>query len=52
MNNYVGEAGFGATVVQLTGLAAWMADCLKIPQAISALLGYSSVAFALSFLRR
>lgn len=50
-SSYVGASGLTGVVIQLTGVAAWMGDHLKVVEAVSFLLSCSLCRFVISMVR-
>lgn len=44
-------AGISAVIVNFTGLAAWLAECLKLPECFAALLTGLSTAFVIRIIK-
>lgn len=52
ISSLTGGAIAEPAVVEFTGLAAWLADLLKLPQCASVLLSCAVVSFSLKFIKR
>jgi len=49
--NSLSSSGVNSHMMQLTGISAYLADCLQIPLMVSILLGAVSVKFTLKLIR-
>lgn len=50
-SSYVGDQEVQPVMIQMTGIAAYLANILQIPQGISIFLSFLSVSFALKIMR-